>query len=55
MATDAFKPEEYRRQAEACWDHVIHAGDLETKAVYEFTAAAWEKLAEQVETLENPV
>jgi hypothetical protein len=52
-STVALKPDEYRRQAEECWDHVNHAGDLETKAVFQLTAQAWERLATQVETREK--
>jgi hypothetical protein len=52
-STVALKPDEYRRQAEECWDHANHAGDLETKAVFQLTAEAWERLASQVETREK--
>jgi hypothetical protein len=51
MSTVALKSDEYRRNAEECWEIVDHAEDIETKAVFQLTAEAWTMLAVQVETL----
>jgi hypothetical protein len=51
MSTVALKSDEYRRNAEECWEAVNHAEDIETKAVFELTAEAWTMLAMQVEML----
>ncbi len=51
MSTIALKSDEYRRNAEECWEVANHAEDIETKAVFQLTAEAWTMLASQVETL----
>jgi hypothetical protein len=51
MSTVASKSREYRLYAEECWELADHARDIETKAVFQLTADAWMKLAEQVERL----
>lgn len=47
------KSDEYRLHAEECWELAYQADDIGTKAVFELTAQAWTKLAEQVERLES--
>jgi hypothetical protein len=51
MSTVAKKSDEYRRNAEECWQAVDRAEDIETKAVFELTAEAWTMLSAQVATL----
>jgi hypothetical protein len=51
MGAVASKSREYPLCAQECWELADHAGDLGTKAVFQLTAGAWMKLAEQVETL----
>ncbi len=53
MSTVALKSDEYRLQAEECWQLAYCAEDIATKAVFELTAQAWTRLAEQVERLET--
>jgi hypothetical protein len=50
-STVALKSDEYRRNAEECWEVANHAEDIGTKAVFQLTAEAWTMLAAQVETL----
>jgi hypothetical protein len=51
MDAVASKSREYRLYAQECWELADHAGDPGTKAVFQLTADAWMKLAEQVEML----
>ena len=52
-STVALKPDEYRREAEECWQFANVADDIETKAVFQLTAEAWTMLAMQVEMLQG--
>jgi len=47
----AFKSREYRLHAQECWELADHARDVGTRAVFQLTADAWLKLADQVERL----
>ena len=51
MSAVASKSREYRLYAQECWELADHAGDVGTKAMFQLTADAWMKLAEQVERL----
>jgi hypothetical protein len=53
MSVVPLKSDEYRHEAEECWQLAYGAEDIATKAVFELTAQAWTKLAEQVERLET--
>jgi hypothetical protein len=45
------RSDEYRIEAEECWDLADHAEDEASRAVFQLTAEAWTRLAEQVERL----
>ena len=53
MSTSELNPSKYLRNAQKCWAHANDAADEETKSVFQLVAVAWEKLAEEAESVQR--